>query len=57
MTGTTDRIISELRRSGGDPRGWFEPASRGGWFWTGDYSFVTVTEREFILKVLSNERA
>lgn len=55
MTGTAERIISELRRSGSNPRGWFEPASRGGWVYTRNYSFVTSEEREHILKVLGGD--
>lgn len=56
MTGTTDRIISELRRSGGDPRGWFEPAARGGWVCLADYSFVTSEERGHIIRVIEDGR-
>ncbi len=56
MTGTTDRIISELRRSGGDPRGWFEPVARGGWVYLADYSFVTSEERGHIIRVIEDER-
>ena len=56
MTGTTDRIISELRRSGGNPRAWFEPAARGGWVYLADYSFVTTEERGHIIQVINDER-
>lgn len=59
MTGVAERILAEVRRYGADPRGWFEPAPRGGWLWTGpggDYSFVTSEERDHILQVIENER-
>jgi len=56
MTGTTERIISELRHSEGNPRGWFEPASRGGWVYLADYSFVNSAERDHIIQVIENER-
>jgi len=48
-TGTTARIIRELTETGSDPRAWFEPAERGGWVYTHDFSFVTSTEREAII--------
>lgn len=56
MTGTTDRIISELLRSGGDPHGWFEPAVRGGWVYLADFSFITSEERGHIIRVIEDER-
>lgn len=55
MTGVAERIISELRRSGSNPRGWFEPAVRGGWLYTADYTFVSSAERAYILKVLGGD--
>lgn len=59
MTGVAERILSELRRYGADPRAMFEPCPTGGWLWTGpggDYSFVTSEERSHIIQVIENER-
>lgn len=56
MTGVVNRILAELRRSGGDPRGWFEPAARGGWVYLADFSFVTSEERGHIIQVIEDER-
>lgn len=57
MTGVADRILSELRRSGGNPRAWFEPAARGGWVYTRDYTFVTSAERDTIIEAFSDGKA
>lgn len=54
FTGTTTRIIAELEGCA-DARGWFEPAARGGWVYTRDYSFVTSAERQFIIETCSND--
>ncbi len=55
-TGVTDRILSDLRRSGSDPRGVFAPSERGGWIYLADYSHVTSMERDYIVSVINNER-
>lgn len=53
-TGVTARIIRELTASGSDPRAWFEPAARGGWVYTGDFTFVTSEERDYIIQAMSD---
>lgn len=53
-TGVSARIIRELSQAGRDPRAWFEPAARGGWVYTGDYSFVTSAERDAIIAACGN---
>lgn len=53
-TGVTARIIRELTASGSDPRAWFEPAARGGWVFTRDFSFVTSAERDAIIAAFAD---
>jgi hypothetical protein len=55
-TGVTERILSDLRREGSDPRGVFAPSERGGWIYLADYSYVTSTERDYIVSVINYER-
>lgn len=56
-TGVTARIIGELQADGSDPRAWFQPAARGGWVYTRDYSFVTSEERDYIIRAMSHGEA
>jgi len=54
-TGVTARIIRELTDAGSDPRGWFEPAMRGGWVYTRDYTYVTSEERDLIIQAMESD--
>lgn len=56
-TGVTARIIRELTATGSDPRAWFEPAARGGWVYTRDYTFVTSAERDAIIAAFADGEA